>query len=83
MAAAEVDVVGDGDGTDDVHVRACVRRLVDGGLQCGDDYLVKMTMMALLLQMLMMSAGPCVDVHVYLHSRVCVNKNENAWTEMR
>lgn len=88
-AEAEVDVVGDGDGTGDdradVLVRACAHRLVDG-LQCGDGYLVvKMTMMVLLLLLLVlaMSAGPCVDVHVYLHFRVRVNRDENAWTEMR
>jgi hypothetical protein len=89
-AEAEVDVVGDGDGTDDDHadvlVRACAHRLVDG-LKCGDGYLVvKMTMMVLLLLLLLvlvMSAGPYVDVHGYLHFRVCVNRDENMWTEMR
>jgi hypothetical protein len=83
-AEAEVDVVGTGDDRVDVQVRACARRLVDG-LHCGDDYLVvkmMMTMMLFLL-VLVMSAGPCVDVDVYLHFlRVRVNRDENVW-EMR
>jgi len=86
-AEVEVDVVGDGDGTDDdrvdVLVRDCARRLVDG-LQCSDDYLVvKKKMMVLLFLVLVMSAGPCVGLHVYLYFRVRVNRDENVWTEMR
>jgi hypothetical protein len=75
-------VVGDGDGTDndrvDVLVRACARRLVDDdGLQCGDDYylVVKMKMKTKLSLLVL--------VHVHLYFRVCVNRDENVWTEMR
>ena len=70
-----------------VHVRARARRLVDG-LQCGDNYLVVKAMMIvslslLLLAVLVMLAGRYVDMHVYLHFRVRVNRDENVWTEMR
>ena len=90
MPEAEVDAVGYWDGTDDddcvgVHVRACARRLVDG-LQCGDNYLVVKAMMIVSLSLsavLVMSAGRYVDMHVYLHFRVRVNRDENVWTEMR
>ncbi len=86
VAAAEVGMFGWDvveDGTDDVNVHACARRLVDDGLQFDDDYLVVKKEVLLLLLVLVMSAGPCVDMHVYLHSRVRVNRDENAWTEMR
>ena len=91
-------MVGDGDGTGtdddrvDVHFRACARRLVNDGLQCDDNYLlVKMMMMVVvvvvvvvvLLFVLVMSAGPYVEEHVYLRFRVRVNTDENVWTEMR
>lgn len=40
-------------------------------------------MMVLLLLELVMLAGPCVDVYVFLHFRVRANRDENVWAEMR
>jgi hypothetical protein len=42
-----------------------------------------MTIVLPLLVLVMMLAAPCVDVGVYLHFRVRVNRDEDVWSEMR